>query len=122
MKILIIDDYPLLAAALGEILEREGHRTLVTVSGQDGLDGFRMARDAGAPFDLVLTDFSIADVDGLMVAAGVKRMSAATPVVMITAYKLDAPGGELPPNVDAVLNKPPSIDEMRALLARFTKS
>ena len=118
MYILVIDDHPLVAAALRDILERDGHHTLVTHGGKDGIEVFRTAQRQGEPFDVVLTDFSLKDLDGLGVAAAVKEMSAATFVILVTAYDVDAAGGHLPANVDALLGKPPRLHDLRAALAR----
>ena len=51
---------------------------------------FNAALSAGSPFSAVVTDFRIADLDGLAVAAGVKAVSPATTVVLLTAHTLDA--------------------------------
>ena len=120
MHILVIDDHPILAGALHDMLERDGHRTSVATEGKDGVEAFRTAQRQGEPFAVVMTDFSLKDLDGLGVAAAVKEMSAATYVILVTAYEVDAAGGDLPPNVDALLLKPPTLHDLRAALARAT--
>ena len=44
---------------------------------------FNAALSAGSPFSAVVTDFRMADLDGLAVAAGVKAVSPATTVVLL---------------------------------------
>jgi CheY-like chemotaxis protein len=118
LHLLLIDDHPLVAGAIRSLLEGEGHRVIVALRGQDGLDAFRSAYQQGEPFAAVITDYSLPDLDGLMVAAAVKRMSAATAVIMLTAYVGESVGSGLPLNVDALLGKPPELEDLRAALRR----
>jgi CheY-like chemotaxis protein len=121
VHILVIDDHALLAKVLGDILTREGHRVAVENGGRAGLDAFHAARAGGDPFTLVITDFSMADVDGLQVAAGVKAVSASTGVMLLTAYRTEA-GDERPPHIDCLLSKPPALKALREALSRFDSS
>jgi CheY-like chemotaxis protein len=88
----------------------------VRSAGGEGIAAFHAALSAGAPFSAVVTDFSMPDLDGLAVAAAVKAASPATAVVLLTAYAIDT-HDHLPPNVDAVLGKPPSEALLRSTLA-----
>jgi CheY-like chemotaxis protein len=118
LHLLLIDDHPLVAGAIRTILEREGHRVVVALCGENGVEAFRRAQQTGEPFAAVITDYSLPDLDGLAVAAEVKRMSAATSVIMLTAYAAEATTDGLPANVDALLGKPPALDALRAALRR----
>jgi CheY-like chemotaxis protein len=57
-------------------------------------------------------------VDGRKVATGVKALSPITPVILLTGWgqRLVAEG-DVPPDVDRVLNKPPKLRELRSALA-----
>jgi signal transduction histidine kinase/HAMP domain-containing protein len=68
MRILCIDDEPLLRELVKEMLERDSHEVEVCDGGQSGLDQFRFARDHGKPFDLVITDLGMPHIDGRQVA------------------------------------------------------
>jgi len=52
-----------------------------------------------------------------------KRMSSSTPVIMLTGWgqRLVAEG-DIPANVDMVLNKPPKLRDLREALAQFCGS
>ena len=115
--VLVVDDYPEIATRIGHLIERAGFRTSCAFGGREGLAAFNAALSAGAPFSAVVTDFSMADLGGLAVAAAVKGAAPATAVVLLTAYALDS-HDELPWNVDAVLTKPPSEALLRSTLAR----
>ena len=121
LRILCIDDEPLLRELIKEILEREGHSVEVSDSGQSGIDEFRHSRERGRPFDVVITDLGMPYLDGRQVAKAIKQESASTPVVMLTgwgAFMKD--DGSAPEQVDAVISKPPRSRELRETLNRLT--
>jgi CheY-like chemotaxis protein len=119
LHVLVVDDHPDMARRLSEMVERAGFRTSFASGGREGIAVFHAAQSAGVPFVVVITDFSMPDLDGLALAAVVKGVSVTTAVILLTAYSSDT-DGQLPPNVDAILAKPPSADELRSTLARLT--
>jgi CheY-like chemotaxis protein len=62
-------------------------------------------------------------VDGRRVAAAVKELSPATPVIMLTGWgkRLMEEGGP-PAHVDHLLNKPPKLLQLREILALCRKA
>lgn len=116
MRILVIDDHPLMAQALDRILHRDGHRVMIASSGREGLGYVERAQQDGDPFGVVITDFSMIDLDGLAVAESVKRLSPTTRVVLLTAHHLPD-GDQQPRYVDCLLSKPPKLADLRAALA-----
>jgi CheY-like chemotaxis protein len=118
MRILLIDDDPLLLKSLRDTLESEGHDVTVASSGQAGINAFVESHAAGVPFPLVITDLGMPHVDGRKVAATVKASVPKTVVIMLTGWgrRLVAEG-DLPPGVDQVLSKPPKLIEIRAALS-----
>jgi len=123
LRILVIDDDPLLIKSLRDTLEADGHLVTATDGGQAGLDAFKSAQEGGDPFELVLTDLGMPYVDGRKVAATVKAASPTTPIVLLTGWgqRLKAEN-DMPPHVDRVLNKPPNLHDLRTALAELTAS
>ncbi len=121
LRILLVDDDPLLIKSLEDILQADGHDVTVTNGGQAGIDSFAAAVKAGNPFALVITDLGMPHVDGRRVAAAVKAASASTPVILLTGWghRLVAEN-DIPPHVNRVLNKPPRLNELRHALAELT--
>ena len=121
LRLLLVDDDPLLSKSVKEVLEGDGHCVLVADGGQNGIDTFRKALQMADPFALVITDLGMPYVDGRKVAAAVKADSADTPVILLTGWgrRLIAEN-EIPPYVDRVLSKPPKLTELRAALAELT--
>jgi CheY-like chemotaxis protein len=121
LRILIVDDDPVLLKSLAETLELDGHHVVAASGGQDGIDAFGDARQANAPFEAVITDLGMPYVDGHKLAGAVKTMSPRTPVVLLTGWgKRLVADNERPEHVDAVLGKPPKVLELRAALGKLT--
>src|SRR4029079_18323151 len=51
LRILLIDDDPLVLRSLRDSLELEGHEVVTSEGGQAGIDEFATALDGGKPFD-----------------------------------------------------------------------
>jgi signal transduction histidine kinase/ActR/RegA family two-component response regulator/HAMP domain-containing protein len=121
LRVLLVDDDPLLIKSLRDILEGDGHVITVADGGQNGIDTFVSAQQRGNSFSLVITDLGMPYVDGRKVAAAVKGANPSTPVIMLTGWgrRLLAEN-DIPPYVDRVLSKPPRLAELRAALAELT--
>jgi PAS domain S-box-containing protein len=123
LRILVVDDDPLLLKSLRDTLETDGHSVTTATGGLAGLEAFSAAREKDMPLDLVITDLGMPYVDGRQVAAGIKELSPSTPVLLLTGWgQRLMDDGELPAHVDKVLNKPPKLTDLRAALAAFTEA
>ena len=120
LRILLVDDDPLLIKSLQDTLQEDGHRITATHGGQAGIDAFGAAQKRGECFDIVVTDLGMPHVDGRKVASAIKTMSSATPVILLTGWgqRLIA-ANDIPPHVDKLLSKPPRLQELRAALAEL---
>jgi len=121
LRILIIDDDPMMLKSLCDTLELDGHVVVTANGGQAGIEAFLATHRPGEAFDVVVTDLGMPYVDGRTVAAAVKASAKATPVILLTGWgqRLVA-DGEAPAHVDRVLSKPPKLREVRAALAQLT--
>ncbi|MES1261532.1 MAG: response regulator [Acidobacteriota bacterium] len=69
---------------------------------------------------MVITDLGMPYVDGRQVANAVRKTGCDTPVILLTGWgKRLVAEGDVPPNVDRVLNKPPKLNQLRAALAEL---
>ena len=122
LRILVVDDDPVLLKSLREVLEADGHCVTTANGGEEGIDAFKSGSGVEGGFSLVITDLGMPRVDGRQVAAAVKAASAATPVIMLTGWgRRLAADGDKPPNVDCMLSKPPQLRELRAALRAITQ-
>jgi PAS domain S-box-containing protein len=118
LRILIVDDDPLIIESLRATLEGDGHRVTAADGGQAGIDTFASAQQRGERYSIVITDLGMPYVDGRRVAAAVKAASPATPVILLTGWgQRLVDEKDVPAHVDRVLNKPPRLRELRSALA-----
>lgn len=120
LRLLLIDDDPILAKSLRDALENDGHVIVTANGGEEGLAAFRAGLDRGEPFAAVITDLGMPYLDGRRVAAAVKEASPATPVILLTGWGRQlVADDDTPPHVDRVLAKPPRLRELREALSQF---
>lgn len=100
LRVLIIDDDETVAAALAEVLRQAGHRADVANSGPHGLQLFK----PGA-YEVVIVDWLMPGMDGLMVAHAIREMAPSQPIVLTTAWEKQLDSGVVSV-VDAVIPKP----------------
>jgi PAS domain S-box-containing protein len=117
LRVLLVDDDPLLLKSLRDILESDGHSVQTADGGQAGIDEFLAAHARTEPFAAVITDLGMPNVDGRAVASVIKAAAPATPVVLLTGWGHGLQGDKMPEYVDRVLGKPPRLTELRAALA-----
>ncbi|MGB4782602.1 response regulator, partial [Candidatus Methylomirabilis sp.] len=114
LKLLVIDDDPLLTQTLGELLRILGHEAAIATSGEEGL-----TRLAAERFDMVLTDLGMPEMSGWEVAQAVKARWPQLPVILVTGWgdtvehdRLEGTG------VDVVLAKPYTVAQLQHALVQ----
>jgi CheY-like chemotaxis protein len=79
--ILCIDDEEPALMLRRRVLEKAGYRVFTALTGKEGIEMFRQQ-----PFDVVILDYWMADMDGLDVAVELKKLNAKTPIIMLSGY------------------------------------
>ncbi|QIP16702.1 sigma-54-dependent Fis family transcriptional regulator [Spirosoma aureum] len=80
-KILIVDDNNDICLLLERFLSKQGYKTASVQRGEDGLILLRKE-----PFELVICDFKLPDIDGLEMLRRIKVLHPTTAVIIITGY------------------------------------
>jgi DNA-binding NarL/FixJ family response regulator len=83
MKVLLVDDHPLVLSAMQQVIQRVGGDT--TVVGVDSAAAARATLREDADFDLVLLDLALGDADGFEVLVEFRSQYPALPVVVVSA-------------------------------------
>lgn len=123
LKVLCIDDDHTIRQTLNDSLSDYSHRVTVASGGKRGLELFRTALHGNEPYEVVITDLGMPDMDGHQVAREIKAESPRTPVIMITGWgTMMRDEGETAPEVDAIVPKPPRMKELNKLLLEKTKT
>lgn len=119
LRILVVDDDPLLIKSLRDTLETDGHLVATAMGGREGIETFRQAWEKKELFAAVITDLGMPYVNGRQVASEIKHIDSAVPIILLTGWgqRLVAEG-DIPPHVDRVLSKPPKLRELREALAQ----
>ena len=81
IKILVVDDERISLKNICHVLDKEGYKT---ESANSGGEAIRKLDDS--PFDLVITDLKMGDIDGFQVMETTKRLHPDTEVIIITGY------------------------------------
>ena len=114
LRVLVVDDQPILCQLVCEHLQDDLHTVETALSGSEALEKFR-----AAPFDLVITDHVMAGMTGEQLAIAIKKLNPHVPVLLLTGYAGEATA-EKPysPALDLVLAKPLSRAALRQALAK----
>jgi CheY-like chemotaxis protein len=108
-RILIVDDEENVTLMLQEGLEQLPACEIMTATGgEQALQLFEQQ-----PFDLVITDYNMPEVDGLTLATHIRRSYPQTSIVMLTGYandRLRKQAAEV--SIQRVLDKPIKLKEI----------
>jgi DNA-binding NtrC family response regulator len=116
MKILVVDDEERFARLVAEDLKDSGHEVAVLTSGAEAL------QEAGAGYDVVITDLKMTPVDGLGVLEAVKAASPETEVVMMTAFgAVDTAVEAMKKGAADFITKPFAMDQLHLRLERIAE-
>jgi signal transduction histidine kinase/ActR/RegA family two-component response regulator len=121
LHLLCIDDERMIRDILNDSLKTFNHRVTVAASGKDGIELFRLALREKQPYEAVITDLGMPEMDGHQVARIIKAESPKTPIIMLTGWgTIMKEEGETAPEVDAIMAKPARIEELNDLLLDTT--
>ena len=81
-KILVIDDDPVLARLIVEMLDFIGYNAVSSISGKEGL---RIFKNSPGDFDLVITDMAMPEINGDMLAREIFSIRN-IPIILCTGF------------------------------------
>jgi DNA-binding response OmpR family regulator len=80
MRILVVEDEERLARRLARVLDGEGYAAETVGDGRSAL-----ARALAEPFDLLIVDWMLPDLDGIQVVRRLRAAEMRVPILMLTA-------------------------------------
>jgi DNA-binding NtrC family response regulator len=103
LRVLVVDDEPLIRWSIAETLGAAGHQV---VEAEDAASALRAVDSPPGP-DLILLDFRLPDSNDLGLLAKIRHVAPDAVVVMMTAFGTpDVTAGALKLGASRVLNKP----------------
>jgi CheY-like chemotaxis protein len=116
-RILVVDDEPFVCDAVKMMLVFDGHRVETVHSAKEALNTYERGK-----FDLVITDFSMPEMNGDELAAKIKARSPEQAIVMITAYAEMLQASDNPLHgVDFVISKPFLLENLREAITKVLR-
>ena len=113
LRILAVDDQPVLCEILTEYLAEELHTVATAADGVEAWEKFQAGE-----FDLVITDKAMPGMNGDQLAAQVKAASPDARVILLTGYGATHEGPDLPANIDMIVDKPVTREALLQAVAR----
>ncbi len=122
MRVLVAEDNPVNQKLALRLLEKSGYSADLAVNGREVL-----LRWESAPYDLILMDCQMPELDGYEATAEIRRREKAlkrprTPIVAMTANALEGDRERcLSAGMDDFLPKPVQLDHLRQTLHRWSQ-
>ena len=111
-SILIVDDHAAHAEALAAALEALPAATDIATGGNEALDKL-----AAKPYDLVITDLVMSDLDGMELLREAKGRTPDIEVIVVTGYAtVENAVAAMQRGAATYLRKPVNLDELRAVV------
>ena len=112
LRVLVVDDEPLIRWSLAETLAGSGH---AVIEAADGESAVRTLTDG--PVDVVLLDYRLPDSHDLTLLSTVRRLAPSSQVIMMTAYGTpEVTSGALALGAYRVVSKPFDMRDLAALV------
>jgi DNA-binding NtrC family response regulator len=120
LRVLIVDDEPLICWSLAQTLSDHGDTVIEAGSGAAALRAMSTATD---PIDVVLLDYRLPDVDHLNLLSSVRRLLPAGRVIVVTAFLTPEIASEaLSLGASRVVSKPLDMCDVPALVHDVARS
>lgn len=123
LSILVAEDNEINALLMRSLLTRLGHRPVITVNGAQAVESWLAAETAGAPYDLVLMDVQMPELDGIETTRRIRARETGqqmrrTPIIALTANTLvEDRYACFEAGMDGFLVKPLDRDKLNEVLA-----
>lgn len=117
--LLMIDDEPLMTDVFRQAMTKRQFQVLVASSGREAL---QLLGQPNVTVDLIITDMTMPEMDGIAVARELYVRMPQIPVLIATGHDMDPTQAGIPPNVVEIIRKPYQMrilaERLREILSR----
>jgi signal transduction histidine kinase/DNA-binding response OmpR family regulator len=128
LSVLVAEDNEINALLMRSLLTRLGHHAVITTNGEEALESWLAAKSADTPYDLVLMDIQMPQLDGIETTKRIRAREAGqpgrqTPILALTANTLvEDRYACFEAGMDGFLIKPLDREKLADALAGLTAS
>jgi PAS domain S-box-containing protein len=128
LSILVAEDNEINALLMRSLLGRLGHHAVITTNGEEALESWLSAKSAGSPYDLVLMDIQMPQLNGIDATQRIRQLEAGQPgrrtaILALTANTLvEDRYACFEAGMDGFLIKPLDRDKLAEALANLAAS
>jgi DNA-binding NtrC family response regulator len=114
LRVLVVDDEPLIRWSLAETLEERGYAVLEAGNRQETLEALSTVAE---PFDVILLDYRLPDSNDLSLLETIRKIAPKTAVIMMTAFGTpEVLAGAVALGAYRVVAKPFEVHDIAALV------
>ncbi len=122
LRILVAEDNPVNQKLIQSLLSKEGHEVTLVASGRQAVT----AVGDGAPFDVVLMDIQMPEMNGFEAAAAIRGLGRPfvrdLPIIALTAHAQEGYGDRcIEAGMNCYLSKPIDRSKLRGVLAEIAR-
>lgn len=121
-RILLVDDDPMVLQTSRALVSSLGYETVVAPGVDEGLLAFDERMAAGSPIDLVLTDLTMPDRNGIELISDLRQRGFKGPLVLITGFGDESAAAAIAAGTDQILKKPISREELGVCIRNLLDS
>lgn len=128
LSILVAEDNEINALLMRSLLSRLGHHAVITTNGEEALESWLSAKSAASPYDLVLMDIQMPQLNGIETTKRMRTLEAGqsgrrTPILALTANTLvEDRYACFEAGMDGFLIKPLDREKLAEAIAGLTAS